>query len=63
MTNKGKGCNKNITLKHNGRIMNKSNDVCDILMASSPIRLWKSEVMKFEIKKKSIIMYKIMPVY
>ena len=28
MTNKSKSCNENITLKHNGKIVN--NDVCDI---------------------------------
>ena len=30
MTNKSKSCNENITLKHNGKIMNNPNDVCDI---------------------------------
>ena len=30
MTNKSKGCNENITLKHNGKIINNPNDVCDI---------------------------------
>ena len=30
MTNKSKSCNENITLKHNGKIMNNPDDVCDI---------------------------------
>ena len=30
MTNKSKSCNENITLKHNGKIMNNLDDVCDI---------------------------------
>ena len=30
MTNKSKGCNENITLKHYGKIINNPNDVCDI---------------------------------
>ena len=30
MTNKSKSCNENITLKHNGKIVNNPNDVCDI---------------------------------
>ena len=30
MTNKSKSCNDNIILKHNGKIMNNPNDVCDI---------------------------------
>ena len=30
MTNKSKGCNENITLKHNGKIVNNPDDVCDI---------------------------------
>ena len=30
MTNKSKSCNENITLKHNGKIVNNPDDVCDI---------------------------------
>ena len=30
MTNKSKTCNENITLNHNGKIINNPNDVCDI---------------------------------
>ena len=30
MINKSKSCNENITLNHNGKIMNNPDDVCDI---------------------------------
>ena len=47
MTNNIKSCNGNITLKHNGKIMNNPNDVVIYFMVILPMWLSKFEVKKF----------------
>ena len=59
MTNKSKSCNENITLKHNGKIGNNPNDVCDIFNDHFTRWMWlsKLEVKKVWMKMKKSIRY------
>ena len=62
MTNKSKSCIENITLKHNGKIINNPNDVCDIFNGyfTSVAHKTGNEEILYMRKKSSIIYLKSM---